>query len=124
MDEFDKRTIAAPSLLMAADELRTAAARPSAPGADTRMALRHAVLAVEHQLGGGRTGALGDLAMMEPRLIPRLERIEAGLAAALVVLWKTSADRTLPAGLPRRLEGLANEILEVLHESVRPIGSG
>ncbi len=124
---------ARPSLLAAVDELRRAAvALDDEPGAidSLGLALRHAMVAVENELGSGgsRGGSLGSLGTAEPRLIPALERIEVDLAGMLVLLWqgRTSAgpiNGPAIAEVVRRMESTANQVLGVLHESMRAVGT-
>jgi hypothetical protein len=95
-----------------------------------RAAVRTAIVAVEQELGevAGADGFGEQITAEAPRLLPQIERLEAGLADALVALWHAKQTVEEGAGsdalvaLSRRLESLAEEGFGLAYESLTPPG--
>ena len=124
-----------PSLLACAVELRLAvdALDAGGPLSELHAAIRRAMTAVERELGGtsGGNGLLANVATTEPRLRPAIERLEVGLAEMLIALWETkrgTPDTSTPVPdlvpVARRLRRLADQAVDLLHQSMLPLGGG
>lgn len=120
------RASAPPSLLAAAVGLHRAIdAIESGSIAGLRPAINQAMIAVEQELGAGSL----DGRVVDPRLRSAMERLEAGLSETLVLLWQTrltEASAAAPSAkllaVARKLPRLAEQALDLLHESMLPVG--
>lgn len=122
------RASAPPSLLAAAVELhRVIEACEAGSIAGLREALRQAMASVEQELGGA-SGGPSTLPATDPRFRFAIERLEAGLGETLVLLWETRLSEPGVAPSPalfaaaRKLRRLADQALDLLHQSMQPIG--
>lgn len=123
-----------PSMQAAAAEIKRVSTLPLGPIwlEEARGAVRMAMRAAEEELGaiagvdGFGEQVIGDA----PRLLPRIERLEAGLAGLLVDLWQakqTVQDGTggeQLAALARKLQALAENGFALAYESLMETGAG
>src|SRR5438045_1512908 len=127
-----RERLARPSMQVAAARLKTVSALPIGPRwlEDARDAVRTAIVAVEEELGAvSGAGGFGEQVVDEaPRLVPQIERLEAGLAEVLVGLWQ--AKQTVDDGsvgdslttLSRRVQTLAEDGFALAYESLTTTG--
>lgn len=102
--------------------------------AELHSALQSCTLAVEHHLDtlDGNHGLREDLGREEPRLLPRLERLDRELNHLLIEFWEAKETSAPPqrkfvepfAHLAMELRRVADGEMEILHESLIPIGPG
>ena len=110
------------SLLSAAQRLRRLGeASEGYSLGQVQTALRSAMAAVEDELMKGEDGVVE----LEPRLIPAVDRLREDLSALLMQLWEESraASTETFTLLPRQLDRIADRILDLLHESMTPVGT-
>jgi hypothetical protein len=134
--EFGARPVQE-SLLAATAHLEAVIA--SAPPADPwfhdlRTALQECTLALEHHLDtiDGSEGLKEHLGREEPRLLRRLDQLDAELNELLVEFWEAKESSAAPqarlieplAHLAAELRRAADGELELIHESLIAIGPG
>jgi hypothetical protein len=120
------RASAPPSLLASAVGLHRAIDTvESGSTAGLRAAVSQAMIAVEQELGAGSL----DGGIVDPRFRSAMERLESGLSETLVLLWQTRLSEPSIVGpspellaIARKLPRLAEQALDLLHESMQPIG--